>query len=37
MTVYTLDFFNDAETIELDESLLEKFQKLNRLFNKNVE
>ena len=36
MTIYTLDFFKDAETIELDESLLETFQKLNRLFNKKM-
>ena len=36
MTVYTLDFFNDAETIEFDETLLETFQKLNRLFNKKM-
>ena len=36
MTVYTLDFFKDAETIELDEALLETFQKLNRLFNKKM-
>ena len=36
MTVYTLDFFNDAETIELDETVLETFQKLNRLFNKKM-
>ena len=28
MTVYTLDFFYNAETIEFDETLLETFQKL---------
>lgn len=34
ITMYSVDFFSKAETIDISETMFETFRKLNRLFNK---